>query len=284
MKALLDFIKYNNAVPIALAVVILGAGVAFAASPELRRSVLPEEPVPSAAVSARPADVTLLLSLNLEKYDIAVRIDGLVETTDAYLVDYSYNTYDIVAGVWQEARKAKHLDIPKALLGKRSLTDYLSEQLGQVSAREIAYLGEVQGVAAGEADARKDSKYVSLVGKELKTGDGTPSYTGTGVKEGTSASEASGSGVKSEKATSAAAPAISDAKLREMIVQAVSDFLAIDTSMPVPTVPSEPTVVAPDTEDPVIEPAPADTTADTPAETTPEEEPVADVPAEEVGE
>jgi hypothetical protein len=279
MHQIINFIKYNNAVPIALAVIILGTGAAFAASPTFREAVLAPAPsVPQPIVPAKPTDASRLLALNLETYDIAVRIDKLSETADAYLVDYSYASYDVVAGAWQETRKAKHMDIPKALLGKRSLTDYLSEQLGQVTHREIAYLGEAQIAAAGEADAKKGStKYAALVGKELRTGDGTPSYAGTGVKDAKngSGSGASGSGVKSERATSPAAAAISDEKLREMIVAAVSDFLAIDTSMPA-VAPAEPAVadtpaVVPSEEAPTEEAAETAEETETPVETPAEE-------------
>ena len=274
MHQIINFIKYNNAIPIALAVIILGTGAAFAASPAFREAVL--APAPSVAqpiVPATPTDASRLLALNLEEYDIAIRIDKLSETATAYLADYSYGTYDVVAGAWQATRKAKHMDIPKALLGKRSLADYLSEQLGQVKARELAYLGEAQEAAAGEADAKQGSKkYASLVGKELKTGDGTPSYVGTASKDAKngSGSGSAGSGVTGEKATSPAAPVISDEKLREMIVAAVSDFLAVDTSMPAPVV------------DPAVtEPAAA---SEEPAADTDAQESVAPEPAEELAE
>lgn len=279
MRSLIDFVKYNNAVPIALAVLVLGTGAAFAASPELRQSVFSSEKtvssVPTPSVPPKPADTSRLLALNLETYDISIRIDSITERSDAYEVDYSYNTYDIVSGVWQETRKHKHITAVKAMFGKRSLSEYLSEQLGQVTHQELAYLGEVQAAAAKQGAGSTAAKYAGLVGKELKTGDGTPSYAGDGKSKTGEGSRKGSSGDTSGGGKSSAVPGISDKELREMVVKAVSDFLAVDTSMPATgtetTTPTEgatePVVSdSTDTAENTEEPAAADTETDTQAE------------------
>lgn len=218
-----------------LAIVVLGAGAAFAASPELRQAVLSGETsvssVPTVAAPSKPADVSKLLAANLETYDISVRIDKISESSDAYLVDYSYNTYDIVSGAWQETRKQRRIEAFKAMLGKRTLAEYLSDQIGQVTHQELAYLGEVQA-AAGKSDTATPAKYAGLVGKDLKTGNGKPSYAGSDI---ISTAGDGSSGDTTEKQPATAVPGISDKELRDMIVKAVADFLAIDTSMPADT-------------------------------------------------
>ena len=231
MRSIIDFIKYNNAFPVILAVVLLGTGAAFAASPKLREAVLSVDTAVMQPFSPPPiADTSVLSKENFSSYDISVRIDMLKETTDAFAVKYSYNTYDIVEGVWQETRKTRHMDVSKALLGKRKLTDYLSEQIGQVVQRELAYLDEVQRMASGEnTKKQRISKYAGLVGKELTIGDDMISET----EEADDKKSSSNVGDSMENSASVpAAPVISDEKLREIIVQAVADFLAIDTTMP----------------------------------------------------
>lgn len=242
MRSLLHFIKYNNAVPLILSVLILGTGATFAASPKLREAVLPNQTVqPFGAPKA--ADTSNLMKADLDSYDISVRIDTLTENTEAYAVEYSYNTYDIVDGIWQETRKSRRMDIPKVLLGKRKLTDYLSEQIGQVVHQELAYLDDVRKTATGENIPKpRISKYAGLAGKEIAVSDGAPSGVGE-TKETPSDTESKNTGTQSSSV------GLSKEEVREMIVQAVADFLAIDTSMPETIVetPTETTLEEPQT-------------------------------------
>lgn len=233
MRSIVDFIKYNNAFPIILAVVLLGTGAAFAASPKLREAVLPGDTAIAQPFSVpKAADSANLLKTDIDKYDISVRIDRITETKEMFAVEYSYNTYDIVGGIWQETRKARRMEIQKVLLGKRKLTEYLSEQIGQIVHQELAYLDEVRTVAAGEDTAKpRISKYAGLVGKELSVGDGKSSNAGEMESSDKQSSSNTNEDENVETPTQTTL-GISDEKLREMIVQAVAEFLAIDTSMP----------------------------------------------------
>ncbi len=236
MRSIIDFIKYNNAFPVILAVVLLGTGAAFASSPKLREAVLPgDTAIPQPFIAPKAADTANLLKVDVDEYDISVRIDRITETKEMFAVEYSYNTYDIVGGIWQETRKARRMEIQKALLGKRKLTEYLSEQIGQIVHQELAYLDEVRMAAMGEDAAKpRISKYAELVGKELAVGDGRPSNAGE-TESGEKRSLDDADEDKNNETSEQTALGISDEKLREMIVQAVAEFLAIDTSMPEPT-------------------------------------------------
>jgi hypothetical protein len=245
MKSLLEFIKYNNAFPIILSVVVFGTGAAFAASPELRQAVFSPARV-SAPVGEKekPTDAKKLLSENLGKFDLDVRIDAVTEDATGYHAAYSYTTLEISGGAWKEVRKNGKMDIPKALLGKRDLKSYLVEQIGQVIDREIVYLSEVQSALKAKNAAEKSKEYASLSGTEIDEAARKEaekrSVSGSSVDE-----PSAQSGTKNDAAT----PGITLTKeeINDMIVKAVSDFLAIDTSMPEDITESPVETVVPDT-------------------------------------
>lgn len=265
MKSLLNFLKYNNAVPIVLAAVILGAGAAFAASPELRQSVFPSGSTPSAAKEkAKPTDAKKLLSENLGKFDLDVRIDAVTEDATEYHAAYSYTTLEVADGAWKEARKKGKMDIPKALLGKRDLKTYLVEQIGQVIDREIAYLSEAQSSIRTKNAAEKSKEYAALSGTEIDA-----SARKEAEKSGSVGDDTNEPSAQVETKKDAVAPGITLTKeeINDMIVKAVSDFLAIDTSMPEPL--SEPVVTDTETKPETTEPAIEEVVPEAETESTP---------------
>lgn len=256
MKSLLDFIKYNNAFPIVLSVVILGTGAAFAASPELRQSVFAPSAGDSAPVTPKKTDVAKLLSADIGDFDLALRIDAVTEDATSYHAAYSYTTLEISGGAWKEVRKNGKMDIPKALLGKRDLKAYLIEQIGQVIDREIAYLSEAQATIRTKVAPEKSREYASLSGTEVDA-----ETRKSAEKIGSSGSMTDESDVRKEaEEETASGITLTKEEINDMIVKAVSDFLAIDTSMPESlqeAVPAETaatfTETAPEIEEPAIE-------------------------------
>lgn len=230
MKSLLDFIKYNNAFPIILSVAILGTGAAFASSPELRQSVFPSSAENSVSSTPKKTDTAKLLSTDIGDFDLALRIDAVTEDTTSYHAAYSYTTLEISGGAWKEVRKNGKMDIPKTLLGKRDLKSYLVEQIGQVIDREIAYLSEAQEMVRTKAEPEKSKEYASLSGTEIDA-----ETRKSAEKSGFTGKMSDEPDPRKEKMEETA-PGITLTKeeLNEMIVKAVSDFLAIDTSMPEP--------------------------------------------------
>ncbi len=256
MRKFLDFIKYNNAFPIVLSVVILGTGAAFAASPELRQSVFAPSAGDSGPVIPKKTDAAKLLSTDIGDFDLALRIDSVTEDTTSYHAAYSYTTLEISGGAWKEVRKNGKMDIPKALLGKRDLKSYLIEQIGQVIDREIAYLSEAQEMIRTKAAPEKSKEYASLSGTEVDA------ETRKSAEKGDSSGNITDEPDQRKEKTEETAPGITLTKeeINEMIVKAVSDFLAIDMSMPGPlseTAPAEAVVsdteTIPETEEPAIE-------------------------------
>lgn len=233
MKKLLDFLKYNNAVPFLFFALLLGAGTALATSPQLRQSVFaPEGAVPNTV--PEQTDTSKLLDLNIKTLDLDLRIDTLTEDGLNYYVSYSYQTWGVVDSAWQEMRKVGKMDIPKALLGKRDLKTYLIEQIGQVMDREVAYLGESQTIARETAVPKQSSKYASLVGSAVKKDDVLAVRKETApalpVKKTSKPTASESTTVETEAGT--IETTLSKEEIERIIVSAVAEFLAVDTSMP----------------------------------------------------
>lgn len=225
MKAFLDFLKYNNAVPFLLFVVILSAGAAFASSPKLREAVFTPSGTESTSILPKKTDISQIAGKNFETYDLRMRIDSMTENAEAYFVAYSYQTFEVLDGAWKEIRKTAKMEIPKALLGKRDLGTYIAEQAEQVIGREMAYLSEVQAsLTKGSGAKTIDGKYASLVGTDVKA---IPRATTDQQEESLSPES-----IPSPVSAPLISQIISKEEINKMIVQAVSDFLAIDMSMP----------------------------------------------------
>lgn len=226
MRSLLDFIKYNNAFPIILSVVILGTGAAFAASPDLRQAIFPSSASNSVPVAPKKTDTAKLLSTDTGAFDLALRIDAITEDAQAYHVAYSYTTLEVSGGEWREVRKTGKMDAWKEILGKRDLRDYVAEQLGQVIARELAYLSEARTAATAATAPKASGNYASLVGTEIDAE--------TPVESGKNAVSDVSEGVSPDEPAAFAGTTLTEEEINDMIVKAVSDFLAIDTGMPEP--------------------------------------------------
>ncbi|MBP5993642.1 MAG: hypothetical protein KA731_01915 [Candidatus Moranbacteria bacterium] len=253
MRKILDFIKYNNAFPLIVAVVLLGTGAAFASSPELRQAVFAPADT-GAPVLPKKTDTKQLVAEDMKRFDLGLRIDAITEDAEAYHAVYAYQTLAVAGGAWQPVRKTGKMDIPKKLLGKRDLGTYLAEQIGQVIDREVAYLREAQAAVRVAAAPTASSRYAGLVGQPVKkpaAGD-TASATETDADASTSNNS---SDTADDQETVSQPTGLSDAEIRAIIVEAVAEFLAVDTSMP------EPIVVPADTV------SPSDTTEETVAET-----------------
>jgi len=235
MRALLHFIKYNNTFPLLLLGVLVVAGAVLAATGDIpsplssqNRSLAPKTPTPT--------DTSLLLQQDLGRYHIKVRIENITENATTYQVQYTFNSLDIVDGRWQETKKQKSLVVQKEMLGQRSLTDYLTEQISQVTQQELAYLSEVQAkLFGGDRQKGQPTKYAGLIGKELALEQSSSEKKdSSSQKEKTTKVSDDSTSSATGKVTPSAVPGVSEQELRQLIVQAVADFLAIDTTVPTP--------------------------------------------------
>src|SRR3989344_575013 len=171
MRALVNFIKYNNLVPITLGVIFLGSGAAFAASDP--------QAIYNAQQEVVSVDNTYIVGKDLSAYTPRVQITGVTEDGDNYYVSYVIATIDLNGYRWQDVQKAEVMRVSKPDLGPyRDLGVYVTQQLKQIIERELAYLGNVQ-----EKERRQVSQavvattYGGLVGQFLdSTKETLPGY------------------------------------------------------------------------------------------------------------
>lgn len=256
MRSLIEFLKYNNLVPVVVGVVLLGAGAVIAASnPTVRQTFLQQAVPMTQEVGAPPVtDSQELLALDLGKFDPTVRIRAVTEDKESYRVEYSYQTYEVAAGKWRLLPKSGKLTVAKAFLKDRDLGLYVAEEIGEVVNRELAYLTEVQTMERAKLAAAKTkttTQYAGLTGKSFDAKKGeiagydpvvTPEKTATkDEKEGGEEVQEETIVVETEAGTGQTV--LSQEEIQAMILKAVSDFLAIETKRleeETPAVESEP--------------------------------------------
>jgi len=163
-QKLIHFIKYHNALPIALSVILLSSGAVFAASPTAREAVVSKETI------VRSVDNSYVINTNLETFDPELQITAIEEDSDFYYVSYRYNTIAIDDYVWKDKVIKESLAVSKNALGGRDLGSYVAEQLGETVASKTSYLKDVQGIEKGKGETKKVATiaYSGLVGKFLE--------------------------------------------------------------------------------------------------------------------
>lgn len=207
MGRLLHFLSYHNAVPIALSILLLSAGAAFAASEEVQQAVYDHQ---ETVVSI---DNTFLVNLNLGSYSPRAQITAVTEDTENYYISYVLSTVDVVDGVWRDVDRSEEMTVAKAVLGSNlDLGVYVTAQLNELIERQVAYLKEVQAIERNQVSQKVvTTTYSGLVGKFLDAQTETlPGYTPVVVAD-TAVSEGQVAGVStavpSAGGTAAASPA-----------------------------------------------------------------------------
>lgn len=161
MNRMLHFIQYHNAVPVALGLLFLGAGGAYAATnPEI---------IFDANEQVISIDNTYIAAKNLDAYTPRAQITGVTEDAENYYVAFRFSTIDLADAIWQDVVKDEVMTVSKADLGPyRDLGIFVAEQLRQKITRELQRLRETQ-----EFERRNVSRkmvataYTGLVGRLL---------------------------------------------------------------------------------------------------------------------
>lgn len=168
---LLRFLQYNNAVPIALSVMLVGAGSAFAATN------------PDAILSSQQTivsvDNTYIAHKDLSTYTPEVKITGVTEDADNYYVAYDFTTIDIKNYVWQDITRQERMQVSKSELNGGDLGLFVTKRLHDVVANELAYLRQVQEKEQKAVTQQTvATTYSGLIGKFLDASTETlPGYT-----------------------------------------------------------------------------------------------------------
>ena len=166
------FLSYHNAVPIAVSVVLLGAGATFAATNP--------ETIYSETAQVISIDNTYIVNKDLASYSPSTRITNVTEDSENYYVEYVLNTIDLQDYVWKDVSKTQTMKVAKAALGQyRDLGVYVTEQLKENIEQESRRLAETQEIERKNVSQKVVATvYGGLIGKMLDTSTETiPGYT-----------------------------------------------------------------------------------------------------------
>lgn len=174
MKNLLNFLAYNNAVPIALGVVFLGAGGALAASPAVQQSVY------NVSQTVQSIDNTRIVNADIDSLPFSLQVANVTEDEENYYLAYTLSTIRLVENVWQDVNEQKLLTVPRSGLRGEDLGLYASRQLAEVRDAERARLKETQDIEKKNGTTLKviATAYGGLVGQMFDpTSETFPGYT-----------------------------------------------------------------------------------------------------------
>lgn len=158
MKGFLHILKYNNAVPIAVSLILLGAASTYAATnPE---AIISEE---QEVISI---DNTYIATKNLNKYSPTVEILSVHEDGEFYYVVYELSTIELVDYVWQDFVEQQEMKVAKSTLGNyRDLGEFVTKQLRELIDNELARLKETQVYEKQQVTQKRvTTKYKGIIG------------------------------------------------------------------------------------------------------------------------
>ena len=207
--SVLHFLSYHNAVPIAVSVVLLGAGASFAATNP--------ETIYSESQTVLSIDNTYLVNKDLGSYSPRAQIVAVTEDVDTYYIEYVLYTIDLDDAVWKDVTRQQVMKVSKEALGPyRDLGVYVTGQLKENIEQEIRRLAETQEIEKRNISQKiVATEYGGLIGKMLDTTTETlPGYTPVVVPppepqvaaSGEAAGGAPASGSQSQETPSAPAP------------------------------------------------------------------------------
>jgi len=219
------FLEYHNAVPIALGVLFLGSGAAFAATNP--------DAIYSTQQQVLSVDNTYIANKDLSTFMPRIMITAVTEDDANYYVAYTFSTIDVKDYVWRDLDKSQTMKVAKSALGPRDLGLYVSEQLGQLLDHEMDRLEESQATERRKISLKTVANaYGGLVGKFLDSSTETlPGYTPVVVAPPPppppAQDQVAAAAVPEEEGTPAPVePVASDQPTREEIEQLIRDRVA----------------------------------------------------------
>ncbi|MCU0652821.1 MAG: hypothetical protein MUD10_01005 [Candidatus Pacebacteria bacterium] len=167
MNSIIRFVRYNNAVPVAISLAVFLAAGAFAASPEIREGL--KDGMISEKETIRSADNSRLLAVDIADFDFKLKISNITEDDLNYYIDYYFNTFMLQDHVWQIGAKTEVLKIEKSVLAGRDLGVYVAEELKELIDYERSYLADTQSLEKEKGITQKTATitYSGLIGKFL---------------------------------------------------------------------------------------------------------------------
>lgn len=171
MRNFIQFIQYHNAVPIALSIMVLGAGGVFAATDP--------EALYSSSQKVVSIDNSYLVQKDLATYSPSIQIESVTEGSDTYDVAYRLTTIDVDDFVWKDVVRSEVMQVSKDDLGQyRDLGIYVTDIMKNIVARELQRLRETQQSERTNVSQKViATEYGGLIGKFLdSTTEELPGY------------------------------------------------------------------------------------------------------------
>lgn len=170
------FLKYNNAVPVTISLLLLSFAGALAASPGVRTAA--GEALYSEVATVLSVDNTYIAGKNLDSFTPRVEILAVSEDAESYFILFRFYTIGIKNYIWQDVSAEETMTVSKSVLQGRDLGLYVTEQLKQRIDRELAFLREVQEIERRQVTQKTVAvAYGGLVGKLLDdTTESLPGY------------------------------------------------------------------------------------------------------------
>lgn len=158
---LIQFIKYNNAAVLLLALAFLLGASAFAAAPA------GQELIGQKTSRVEGVDNKLLLEADLDKLDMDFKIGKIEEDSEYYYVTYTLITLEEKNKAWQYEMQEKTKKISKKL--EKDLGLYLADKFQQEREQLVAdlKLEKDKAVAKGPEVRQEVTEYSGLIGKAL---------------------------------------------------------------------------------------------------------------------
>jgi hypothetical protein len=155
---IINFLKYNNATIIILAIVLIVGGGALAAGPEN---------IGQKQTSIEGIDNTLLLSVDLATFNMDFKIETIEQDEKYYYVTYSYLDIVIIDNAWQYQLNQNTQKVSKRI--KQDIGEYMAKFLAKHYEARIRELTEEQilAQAQGQTTRIEVTEYSGLVGLTL---------------------------------------------------------------------------------------------------------------------
>lgn len=163
MKSLTHFIQYNNAVPLVLSFLLLGAGATFASTEAGQGALIGRQ---ETVVSV---DNSFLLAKNLIDWSPKVTVTNVVKEGSQYIVTYSLETIDVDSYIWRDVVKTQEMRVDEEVLVKYiDLAAYVQFQLKDVVVGEKDRLVRTQEIQKDALTPKTTViSYTGLIGAVL---------------------------------------------------------------------------------------------------------------------
>jgi hypothetical protein len=160
-QKLLNFLKYNNATVLIIAIFFLASGGVFAQTETGQQFIGQQQ------TSTKGVDNTLLLAADLDKFDMDFRIEKVDQDEKYYYVTYTCLDLVVDNNAWEYQLNEKVRKVSLKL--KEDLGKYLAKQFRDDYEARIKELKEAQAKAeeTGTEVRQEVTEYSGLIGKTL---------------------------------------------------------------------------------------------------------------------